>query len=131
MNNKGAQRRPEYILSDFLNDVKFHKQRVLLEPIVYEDAKNLLRLYGKEQILNYITEFPESKFEFVNCEPYRKGINGDHPLVDSYKLELEWFDVYIAFCFTKTINGWCIKSLHSDNGDTASIGSLIMKRLET
>lgn len=131
MVNKGDKQRPAYLLSDFLNDAKRNKKKIIVANSVIESAKNLLQLYGKDQILNYISEFSEHKFIFVNCEPYRKGFKNDHPLVDSYKIELKSYDLYIAFCFTRITNGWCIKSLHSDRNDTISIGYMIKQKLET
>ncbi len=84
----------------------------------------------KNQILDIIAAHNVQDFDYKNTKPFRKGINGDHPLVDAYTFKQNFIDVYISFCIVKTKKGWFIKSLHSDGshsgmGDSMSIGDMM------
>ena len=47
-----------------------------------------LQLNGKKEILNFISQHKEQDFNYVNTKEYRKGLNGNNPPVDSYKISL-------------------------------------------
>lgn len=128
MNTKGdCIRQGYYELKDFLDSCRMQKNKVQVSPKALDDANNLLHLANKNEVLAYIAQHKEEDFLFVNTEPFRKGVNGKHPLVDSYRIELRWYDLYIAFCFLKTSKGWYIKSFHSSNAETISIGEMLEK----
>ena len=130
MTTQGAgNRQGFYILEDFFSACKAENGRVQVAPKALEDASSLLRLSTKEEVLTYISQHKADDFKFVNTEPFRKGVNGEHPLVDGYNIRLQWYDLYIAFCFLKTRNGWYIKSFHSSNKETLSIGELMLAKL--
>lgn len=128
-----------YSLENFLYDCKKHKGKIEIDSDAIDDAVNLLHLNGetrqklKEQITDFIAQYKPAEFDYVNTKPFRKGFNGENPLVDAYTLHLKFYDIYIAFCIVKTNNGWFIKSFHSDNshngnGDTISIGEIFKSK---
>lgn len=126
---KGLETRNKaYSLTDFLSDCEHHPEKIMIDRgNALEKAKNSpLRLVGKSQILEFLTQYDESDFEYVNTKEYRNGIHGKHPPVDSYKLNITSWKLYISFCVIRTANnGWFIKSFHPDDGDTMSIGNII------
>jgi hypothetical protein len=132
---QGAEAREKaYSLEDFLHDCKKHREKIEIDSGAKDDAVNLLHLNPNEkiekQILVFLSQHKAEEFKYKNTKPFRKGINGDRPLVDAYILSMYGYDLYVAFCILKTTNGWFIKSLHSDNshsgnGDTMSIGAML------
>ena len=131
MNTQGEDKRKGfYVLEEFLNACKANNGSVQVAPKALENASNLLRLSTKKEMLAYISQYKTGDFKFVNTEPFRKGVNGDHPLVDGYNITLQWYDLYIAFCFLKTRNGWYIKSFHSSNKETLSISEIMLAKLK-
>lgn len=96
-----------------------------------ECAKNSpLRLNGKKEILDFIAQHKEQDFYYVNTSKFRNGVKGETPLVGSYKINLNFWALYIAFCFINTTNGWFIKSFHPDkSGETISLGEMILSKL--
>ncbi len=129
-------RKRAYSLKDFLDTCKNHKNLVEIDSDAQDEAINVLHINGdtkeriKVQILDQIALHGVEEFEYKNTKPFRKGINGDHPLVDAYTFNHKFIDVYISFCITHTKEGWFIKSIHSDGGhsgfgDSMSIGDMI------
>lgn len=133
MSAQGEKQSPSYNFLDFYNDCKSHHNKVLIETDAMTDAMNLLHLFEKDQILEFLVQHKPEAYRFVNSRKYEKGTENDrsyHPLLDSYSLDLKYYDLYISFCIQKSEVGWIIKSIHSDNshkgtGDTISIGSYI------
>ncbi len=129
-------RKKAYLLENFLNACKKHKELVEIDSDAQDEAVNVLHINSdtkekiKDQILDQIALHGPEEFEYKNTKPFRKGINGDHPLVDAYTFAYRFIDVYIAFCVNHKNKGWFIKSLHSDGshsgfGDSMSIGDMI------
>ncbi len=130
--NKGVRlSKTAYSLNDFLNDCKYHQEKIMIDIGAKESAKNSpLRLNGKKEILDFLAQHEEQDFYYVNTSKFRNGVKGEYPLVDSYKINLNFWDLYIAFCFIKTSDGWFIKSFHPDNsGETISLGEMILSKL--
>ncbi len=135
--NQGAEtRKKAYLLEEFLDACKNHKTLVEIDSDAQDEAINVLHINGdtkekiKVQILDLIALHGVEEFEYKNTKPFRKGINGDHPLVDAYTFTHKFIDVYISFCIVQTNKGWFIKSIHSDGshsgfGDSMSIGDMI------
>lgn len=133
----GGSGKAAYNFIDFYNDCKNQRGKIKIETGAKNDAQSLLRLLGgdslENQILDFLTSYKPDEFRFINSKEYRKGSENDktyHPRVDAYILSTKWYDVYIAFYIQTTEDGWCIKSIHSDNshggnGDTISIGSYL------
>lgn len=129
-------RKKAYSLNDFLDACKNHKELVEINPDAQEEASNVLHIScdtteeTKVQILDQIALHGIDDFEYINTKPFRKGINGDHPLVDAYSFTHTFISIYISFCIVRTRNGWYIKSIHSNDshsgfGDSMSIGEMI------
>lgn len=120
-----------YCLKKFLEDCRKHPDKIMIDGAARQSAKNSpLQLNGKEEILNFISQHKEQDFNYVNTKEYRKGLNGNKPPVDSYKISLNYWDLYIAFCIIKTTNGWFIKSFHPDrSGETMSLGEMMFAKL--
>lgn len=134
---QGAETRQKaYSLNKFLDDCKNHKDLVEIEPDAQDEASNVMHINcdstekTKVQILDQIALHGENEFEYINTKPFRKGINGDHPLVDAYRFNHAFINIYISFCIVRTKNGWYVKSIHADGshsgfGDSMSIGEMI------
>lgn len=129
-----------YSLEDFLNDCKLNKNLVNIDDDAQDDAIHVLHITAgtkekiKHQILDIISSHDIKDFDYKNTAPFRKGINGDHPLVDAYVFMHGFINIYISFCIVKTNNGWFIKSIHSDgshdgHGDSMSIGEMMKLKL--
>ncbi|WP_443097815.1 hypothetical protein [Treponema succinifaciens] len=123
-------RKKAYSLKDFLEDCKNHQEKVILDGNAKVSAETSpLHLHGKKEILDFISQHTESDFKYVNTKIFRKGVQGEKPPVDSYKINLAYWDLYIAFCIIKTTNGWFIKSFHSDkSGETMTLGEMLLAR---
>lgn len=123
--NKEESRSKAYNLKDFLLACDRNRESILIDEKAIEDAINTpLKLYGKKDILDFISQYSEKDFVYINTLPFRKGLNGSNPLVDSYELYLKHWDLYIAFMLTEK-KKWYIKSFHSDNKvGTVSIGDI-------
>lgn len=124
-------RKKAYSLKDFLNDCKKYPEKIMIDNGAKQSAKNSpLRLNGKLEILNFISQYKEQDFCYVNTREFENGYHGEHPPIDSYKINQKTWDLYIAFCILKTQSGWYIKSFHSDNtGETMSLGEMIFAKL--
>lgn len=109
----------KYSLKQFLNDCRKRKSKINIDFNAQNEAANLFNfVYDrnvKNQILEILGAYNESDFTYINTKPFRKGINGEHPLVDAYNFKYCFAETYISFCFLETQNGWFIKSLHADN----------------
>ena len=140
MNRSQAQgektRKKAYSLEKFLDDCKHHKDCIQIDSDAMGEAVNVMHTScdseeeTKVQILAQIASHGAEEFEYINTKPFRKGINGDHPLVDAYNFMHGFINMYIAFCIVQTENGWFIKSIHADDshsgfGDSMSIGEMI------
>lgn len=126
-------RQKAYSLKDFLNDCDEHPEKIIIDVNAKVSAETSpLHLHGKNEILDFILQHVESDFKYVNTKTFRKGVYGEKPPVDSYKINLTYWDLYIAFCITKTKNGWFIKSFHPDrSGETMTLGDMLLaKNLE-
>ena len=134
---QGAEtRKKAYSLEKFLDDCRHHKDLIEIDSDAMDEAVNVMHIScdseeeTKVQILNQIASHGEDEFEYINTKPFRKGINGNHPLVDAYSFMHGFINMYIAFCIVQTKNGWFIKSIHADDshsgfGDSMSIGEMI------
>lgn len=123
--NKEEARSKAYNLKDFLLACDRSRESVLIDEEAIKDAINIpLKLNGKREILDFISQQDEKDFIYINTLPFRKGLNGNNPLVDSYELYLKHWNLYIAFLRTEK-KQWYIKSFHSDNKfGTVSIGNI-------
>lgn len=131
---KGVETRQKaYSLIKFLKDCKSHQNKVFIDRGAIESAgESPLHLSGKKEILNFLGNCEGSKFNYVNTRVYKKGVGGIHPSVDSYKVEMVCWDLYVSFCLVKLKeeNKWYIKSFHSDkSGETISIGDLVTAKI--
>lgn len=129
---KGVETRGSaYSLKDFLIDCKNHPEKIMIDNGAKQSAKKTpLRLNGKAEILNFISQHKEHDFCYVNTKQFENGYHGEHPPVDSYKINQRTWDLYIAFCILKTQKGWYIKSFHSDDsGETMPVGEIIFAKL--
>ncbi len=123
-----------YNLNNFIKDCINNPEKVIVDLRAIENAEKLpLNLHGEREIINFLSQQELTSFKYVNTKKYRKGLNGEKPPVDSYKIKQYGWDLYVAFCFMKINTGWYIKSFHSDDsGEMISIGDMqIAKLLET
>lgn len=132
-NTEGDRTRTKaYRLKDFLDDCK-NQEKIMIDKRAEESAQQSpLHLYGKKAILDFLTQEKEEDFEYVNTKEFKNGVDGENPLVDSYKINFPNWDLYIAFCLIKVGKVWFIKSFHPDkSGETLPLAEILrLKRVE-
>lgn len=132
-NNEEQSRKAEYSLKQFLTDCRKRKSKINIDFKALNEAANLFNLVYdknvKNQILELLSSYKESDFTYINTKPFRKGINGEHPLVDAYNFNCCFVETYISFCFLETKDGWFIKSLHADNLHNGNASTITIAQL--